>query len=58
MGSRMLGKKIIGDIYQCVRYGIGVSLRFVASPKQATGPRYDVIKTAAKFEILSELYVI
>ena len=54
----MLGIKISSDIYQCVRTGIGVILRYVASPKPATGPKYDVIKMAAKFETLSELYAI
>ena len=50
--------KISGGIYQCVRYGIGVILRFAASPKLATGPKYDVIKMAAKLETLSELYML
>ena len=56
--SRMFGIKISGDIYQCVCYGIGVILRFFASPNPATGPKYDVIKIAAKLETLSEFYVI
>jgi hypothetical protein len=43
----MLGKKISGGIYQSVRYDIGVNLRFAASPKHATGPRYDVTKMEA-----------
>ena len=54
----MLGKKISGGIYQSVRYDERINLRFAASPKPATGPSYDVIKMAALFEILTELYVI
>lgn len=52
----MLGIKKCGDIYQRLRYGIGVILRLVASPNPATGPKYDVIKMAAKLEILGVLF--
>ena len=56
--SRMLGIKKCGDIYQRVRYGLWIIISHVASPNPATGPKYDVIKMAAKFKTLSELYVI
>ena len=54
----MIGNQISGDIYQCIRHGIGVILRYVATPNSATGPKYDVIKMAPKLETLTELYII
>ena len=56
MWSRMFGNQISAGIYHYVRYGIGVILRFAASLKSATGPRYDDINMAAELETLSELY--
>ena len=52
--SRVHGIKICGGIYQRVRYGQGIIIRFAASPKPATGPKYDVIKMAALFAFLME----
>ena len=56
--SRLFCKKESGDIYQNVRYAIGFNLSFVASSKPATGPAYDVIKMAARFDIVWAFYII
>ena len=45
--SRVHGIKISGGIYQRFRYGQGIIIKLAASPKPATGLKYDVIKMAA-----------
>ena len=45
--SRVHGIKICGGIYQRVRYGQGIIMKFAASPKPVTELIYDVIKMAA-----------